>query len=87
MEKREKLVSFKPEGNFCYRPMSSLEDRIQYITVISSTYLHVTGILSQIRTKLRDWAVWQAGAGCLSRAALPSNDSKTLYGDQFVGRP
>ena len=33
-----------------------------------------TGISSQIRTKLRDWA----RAGCYSQAALPSNDSKTL---------
>ena len=46
-----------------------------------------TGISSQIGTKLRDWAVGQAGADCYSRAALPSNDSKTLYGNQFVGRP
>ena len=38
-----------------------------------------TGISSQIRTKLRDWAVWQARAGCYSQAALSSNDSKTLY--------
>ena len=38
-----------------------------------------TGILSQIRTKLRDWAIGQAGAGCYSQAALSSNDSKTLY--------
>ena len=38
-----------------------------------------TGILSQIRTKLCDWAVWQAKAGCYSQAALSSNDSKTLY--------
>ena len=38
-----------------------------------------TGISSQIRTKLRDWAVWQAKAGCYSQAALSSNDSKTLY--------
>ena len=39
----------------------------------------IKGILSQIRTKLRDWAVWQARAGCYSQAALSSNDSKTLY--------
>ena len=38
-----------------------------------------TGISSQIRTKLRDWAIWQARAGCYSQAALSSNDSKTLY--------
>ena len=32
-----------------------------------------------MRTKLRDWAIWQARAGCYSQAALSSNDSKTLY--------
>ena len=37
-----------------------------------------TGILSQMRTKLRDWAVRQAKAGCYSQASLSSNDSKTL---------
>ena len=39
----------------------------------------VTGISSEIRTKLRDWAVLQARASCYSQAALYSNDSKTLY--------
>ena len=28
---------------------------------------------------MRDWAVWQAGAGCYSQAVMSSNDSKTLY--------
>ena len=37
------------------------------------------GFLSEIRTKLRDWAVWQARAGFYSQAALYSNVSKTLY--------
>ena len=41
----------------------------------------ITGFSSQIGTKLRDWAVWQAGAGCSLEAALSSNDSKTLYFD------
>ena len=36
-----------------------------------------TGISCEIRTKLRDWAIWQARAGCYSQAALSSNDSKT----------
>ena len=31
------------------------------------------------RTKLRDWAVWQARGSCYSPAALSSNDSKTQY--------
>ena len=39
----------------------------------------LTGISSEIRTKLRDWAVWQARADCYSQAALSSNHSKTLY--------
>ena len=38
-----------------------------------------TRISSQIGTKLRDWAVGQARAGCYSQAALSSNDSKALY--------
>ena len=36
-------------------------------------------ISSQIRTKLRDWAVWQARASCYSQTAMSSNDSKMLY--------
>ena len=28
---------------------------------------------------MRDWAVWQARAGCYSQVALSSNDLKTLY--------
>ena len=38
-----------------------------------------TGFLSEIGTKLRDLAVGQAGSNSYSRAALSSNDSKTLY--------
>ena len=38
-----------------------------------------TGFLSEIGTKLRESAVGQAGGSCYSRAALSSNDSKTLY--------
>ena len=41
--------------------------------------LPFTGFSSEIGTKLRDWAVGQAGGSCYSRAALSSNDSKTLY--------
>ena len=44
-----------------------------------SAFTHSTGISSLIRTKLREWAVWQARAGFYSRAAMSSNDSKTLY--------
>ena len=38
-----------------------------------------TGFLSEIGTKLRDWAVGQAWGSCYSWAAVSSNDSKTLY--------
>ena len=38
----------------------------------------LTGFLSEIRTKLRDWTVWQARALCDSQSAFFSNDSKTL---------
>ena len=38
-----------------------------------------TGFSSEIGTKLRASAVGQAGGSCYSRAALSSNDSKTLY--------
>ena len=37
-----------------------------------------TGFSNEIGTKLRDWAVGQTGGSCYSRAALSSNDSKTL---------
>ena len=38
-----------------------------------------TGFSSEIGTKLRDWAVGQAGGSCYSWAALSSSDSKTRY--------
>ena len=43
------------------------------------TQRRCTGLLSEIGTKLRDWAVGQAGGSCYSWAALSSNNSKTLY--------
>ena len=46
------------------------------MTMSNSRYY--TGILNQMKTKLRDWVVWQARAGCYSQALLSSNDSKTL---------
>ena len=42
-------------------------------------YKLLTRFSSEIGTKLRDWAVEQAGAGCYSQAAMSSNDSKTRY--------
>ena len=47
-------------------------------TVRRVSIQHNTGISNQIRTKFRDWAIWQARAGCYSQAALSSNDLKTL---------
>ena len=47
--------------------------------VCRTTSIHFTGFSSEIGTKLRELAVGQAGCSCYSRAALSSNDSKTLY--------
>ena len=58
VEKREKLVSFKPEGNCC-RPMSSLEDRIRYITVMSSKCLPVIHGSNVLPKKLRIEYGWE----------------------------
>ena len=52
--------------------------------VLSSEY---TGFSSEIGTKLREWAVGQAGGSCYSRAAMSSNDSKTLYGCSLFSLP
>ena len=38
-----------------------------------------TGYLSQLRPRLRDWALRPVRAGCYPWAALPFIDSKTLY--------
>ena len=45
-----------------------------------------TGFSSEIGTKLREWAVGQAWGSCYSRAALSSNDSKTLYPNRPKGQ-
>ena len=58
--------------------MSDVWQRCCFQRAVADTK-QCTGILSQIRTKLRDWAVWQARAGCYFLAAFSSNDSKTLY--------
>ena len=46
---------------------------------MKAIFFHCTGFSSEIGTKLRESAVGQAGGSCYSRAALSSNDSKTLY--------
>ena len=56
--------------------VAKLQCRLLY--VLPESY-RSTGISSEIGAKLRDWAVWQAGSSCYSRAASSSNDSKTLY--------
>ena len=43
-----------------------------------------TGFSSEIGTKLRDWAVGQAGGSCYSWAALSSNDSKPHLFNIFI---
>ena len=58
-------------------PLSSLHSLL-FSVDMHEVGIH-TGISSQIRTKLRDWAVGQARAGCYFQAAMSSNDSKTLY--------
>ena len=55
--------------------------------VMRTKIWYSTGISTQIRSKLRDWAVWQARAGLYSQAALSSNDSKTLYMIHLKGSP
>ena len=56
---------------------------VGYFGIMMLTFLNrrdserCTGISSEIGTKLRDWAVGRAGAGCYSGAVLSSNDSKT----------
>ena len=54
------------------------------IALIGSVSGTATGILSEMSTKLRDWAVCQGRSGCDSQAALSSNDSKTLYKRELV---
>ena len=49
--------------------------KVQWYSAVGT----LSEISSQIGTKLRDWAVWQARASCYSQAALFSNDSKTRY--------
>ena len=67
---------------FELRPVESTE---KVLDLVNGTFVLRwvgTGFSSQIGTKLRDWAVWQARAGCYSQAAagcyyqaaLSSND-------------
>ena len=52
---------------------SSTKQKFPLVILIS------TGILSQLRAKLRDRAVRPVRAGCYFRAALSLTDSKTRY--------
>ena len=56
----------------------SLSLRLIDSLIFHRQILFNTGTSSQIRTKLRDWAIWQARASCFSQVALSLNDSKTL---------
>ena len=53
------------------------------------TTKYSTGFSSEIGTKLCDWAVRQARAGCYPPAALSTNDSETLYSlySDILGNP
>ena len=65
----------------CMEPMNNpgISPSVLPLALPKVEVKYCTGILSQIGTKLRDWAVLQAGAGCYSEAAMSSNDSKTRY--------
>ena len=85
-------MSLKPEAQACMKGVlqpgedqvpglpSSLPSRSLRSSTsdLSETQCN-TGFLSEIGTKLRDWAVGQGGGSCYSWAALSSNDSKTRY--------
>ena len=51
---------------------------LNYKLIILVRYKRSTGFSSEIGTKLGESAIGQAGGSCYSRAALSSNDSKTL---------
>ena len=51
----------------------------------SRNVVHGTAFSSQIRTKLRDWAVWLARASCNSWTAMSSNYTKTLLHSATAG--
>ena len=77
-------------GDILFRPFlkrctsSSYELHKSYsVSLVLVPKFNCTGISSQISTKLRDWAVWQARDGCYSQAALSTNDSKTQNGDIY----
>ena len=60
----------------CSHTSSFYGDRVAQPTLVLD-FVWPTGISSQIGTKLRDWAVGQARAGCYSQVGLSSIDSKT----------
>ena len=78
------VTAQKRRGEREGREDESLLDRPTGVSAFSEGSEHLrenasTGFSSEIGTKLRDWAVGQAGGSCHSRAALSSNDSKTRY--------
>ena len=69
------LETMWPSG--CFTESTQYSGNYASICDIQSI-MHLTGISSEIGTKLRDWVVGKARAGFYSQAALSSNDSKTL---------
>ena len=73
----------KAQGGFIFshvtRMQKSLKTFLQSVN-FSEPSLHVcTEFLSQLRAKLRDWAVRPVGAGCYSWAAFSFIHSQTRY--------
>ena len=59
------------EAYLLFHPVAELEicRNIKTIFFDEKKSLTITGISNEIRTKLRDWAVWQARSSCYSQAA------------------
>ena len=75
-EKPYQMVPPRRACSICGRAQNQRARRLATQSIITNHYGNIfqsTGILSEIGTKLRDWAVWQARAGCYSQAALSSN--------------
>ena len=65
-------------SNLSLSPLAAFADLRGRILKNFGLEVTYTGFSSEIGTKLRESAIGQAGGSCYSRAALSSNDSKTL---------
>ena len=75
----QKLPIGKPASTFkCYIQIKMSYPKMCPRCLGLNVVFACTGISSEIRTKLRDWAVWQAWGDRYSQEAFSSNDSKTL---------